>query len=88
MPNSIEWMIVYITHNLPDAQIVAGRLQFEGVMALVNYAPGASALGITIGSLGEVSIVVHPDDYERALQILDPDGFDELPDTTDDESYT
>jgi len=88
MPNSLQWMIVYITHNLPEAQIVAGRLQFEGIMSLINYALGASALGITIGSLGEVSIVVHPDDYERALQILGPDGFDELPDTTDDESYT
>jgi hypothetical protein len=84
---SNEWIAVYITHNLPEAHIVAGRLEYEGIPAMVNQAIGRSAIGITIGRMGEVAVLVHPADYDRALEILDPEGPDELPDSTADVTY-
>jgi hypothetical protein len=83
-PSPVEWIVVYVTYNLPEAHIVAGRLQSEGVPAMVNSALGASALGIIFGSLGEVRVLVHPSQYELALSILDEDvRVDALPDDVD-----
>ncbi len=82
-----EWMIVYSTHDYTDAHIVAGRLQVEAIPAIVHRQPGASALGITIGALGEITVLVHPENYDEALLLLEPDELDALPDTTNDVTY-
>jgi hypothetical protein len=68
-----EWMIVYTTNDITEAHIIAGRLEVEGVKVMVNRQVGAAAYGFTVGKIGEVNIVVHPNDYERALAILEPD---------------
>ena len=82
-----EWMIVYETPSETDAHIVAGRLQVAGIPAHVYRQPGAAALGITIGRLGTVTVLVNPDDFERARALLEAEYVDELPETTDDISY-
>jgi hypothetical protein len=82
-----EWMVIYETPNEPEAHVIAGRLQVEGIQAIVYRQPGAAALGITIGRLGSITVLVRPSDYERSLALLEPDYLDELPDTTDDISY-
>ena len=69
--------IVYVTNSDFDARIVAGRLESEGIAVLVQQEPAGSALGITVGILGEVKVAVRTEDYERALAILD-----EIPDET------
>lgn len=81
-----EWMVAYVTHNLSEAHIVAGRLKHEGIPAIVNHMAGRSAIGITIGAMGEVRVLVHPQDYDMAQDILFPEGPDELPDSTHDEN--
>ena len=78
---------MYIAYNAPEAHIVAGRLESEGIPALVHQMPGAGAIGITIGSLGEVTVLVRAEDYGRAMVILEPDEPDALPDSTDDIRY-
>ena len=80
-------MIVYETPVETEAHIVAGRLNVEGIQAIVYRQPGAAALGITIGRLGSITVLVHPPDYERALAVLEPDEYEELPNTTDDITY-
>ncbi|MEQ8672755.1 MAG: DUF2007 domain-containing protein [Aggregatilineales bacterium] len=82
-PNNTSWMIVYITHNLSEAHIVAGRLEHEGIKTVINHMAGRDAIGITFGSLGEVKILVNPQDYDRAVAIIDPEMQSELPDDTD-----
>ena len=80
-------MIAYVTHNVSDAHIVAGRLQSEGIAAMVDHMAGRSAFGITIGDMGEVRVLVNPDNYERSQLILFPDERDELADQTGDIIY-
>ncbi len=65
-----EWMVVYLTYSPPEAYIVAGRLQNEGIGAWVHQPAGANAIGITIGPLGEVRVLVDAPDYDRALALL------------------
>jgi hypothetical protein len=79
-----QWMVVYTTFNSPEAHIVAGRLKSEGIPALVHQAPGASAIGIHIGSLGEVTVLVREEDYWKAIEILEPDSPALLPDSDED----
>jgi hypothetical protein len=79
-----QWMSVFTAYHLSEAQIVAGRLQHEGIPALVTYPTGGMAMGIY---LGEVHVLVHPEHYARAISILDPEALDELPDSTDDITY-
>lgn len=77
--SSTEWMVVYVTHNLPEAHIVAGRLEHEGIRTIIHSPIGGNALGITIGSLGEITLLVNPEDYEMALAIIEPDTDPLLP---------
>ncbi len=80
-------MVVYLTNDLMDAHIVAGRLEVEGIRVFVHQQAGARAFGITIGSLGEVTVLVNAADYDRAVLILEPSELDALPENTDDIIY-
>jgi hypothetical protein len=93
-PNSLApsngWMVVYIAHSEPEAYIVTGRLQTEGIPAFVHQEPVGKAYGFTVGPLGEVKVLVSPGDYDQALAILDDDAYesddlDITPDDDDDE---
>lgn len=76
-------MVVYVTYNLAEAHIVAGRLQSEGIGALVHQEPAGSAIGITFGPLGEIKVLVEAPDYDAALALLEDDAYDTLPADTD-----
>jgi hypothetical protein len=79
-------MIVYTAYDLAEAHIVAGRLEFEGIRALIQHQPGRGALGITYGNLGAIHIAVVPENYDDALAILSDeaatDEAEALPETT------
>ena len=74
-----EWMVAWVTNAPQEAEIIAGKLQFEGIQTLLHRQAGASAMGIHIGQLGEVRVLVHPSDYEVALAILHPGDPTSLP---------
>lgn len=82
-----EWQVVYTTTSLPDAHIIAGRLQYEGIACWIHQPIGSNAIGITIGPLGTISVLVNPADYDDACDILYHEETDisaELPDFSDD----
>lgn len=86
--NKNEWMVAYITHNMGEAQIVAGRLQHEGIPAILDHMAGLSAIGITMGRMGEIRILVHPQHYELSQHILfDEDDDNALPEGDEDVIY-
>ncbi len=74
------WMVVYVTNNPQEAHIVAGRLEHEGIKTIVHQEAGASAIGISVGLLGEVKVLVSAADYDAALDILYPEDMPELDD--------
>lgn len=77
------WLSVYLTHSLPEAHIVKGRLEADGIPVMVHVVPGAAAMGIHIGRMGEIQVVVRSIDYERAMILLYPDENEALPPNTD-----
>ncbi|MCU0465498.1 MAG: DUF2007 domain-containing protein [Anaerolineae bacterium] len=66
-----EWTVVFSTPSRPEAFIVMGRLENEGIPALLNQEAGRDALGIHIGRLGEIQVLVHDSQAETARMILD-----------------
>lgn len=79
----MEWRVVFLTNNSAEAQVIAGRLRAVNIPTMVHQEAGGRALGITVGRLGEVSVLVRPSDYDQAIAILEPDLPDELTDSTD-----
>ena len=73
-----QWSAIYITHNLQEAHIVVGMLQANDVPAMIHQEAGATALGITLGNLGEIKVLVSSEEYERAAALLYPDEKDEI----------
>jgi hypothetical protein len=82
-----EWMVVYSTHDLNDAHIVAGRLEVEGIKSFIQRESLANVFGITFGALGGTNVLVNPEDYTRALAILEPDELYALSDDNEDIIY-
>ncbi|MCU0474734.1 MAG: DUF2007 domain-containing protein [Anaerolineae bacterium] len=66
-----DWVVVFSTPSRPEAHIVLGRLQHEGIRGMIHAEAGRDALGIHIGRFGEVQVLVHADDADQARAILD-----------------
>ncbi len=73
-----QWLAVYITHSLPEAHIIVGKLHAHDVPAMIHQEAGAAAIGITLGNLGEVKVLVSPADYDRAAELLFPSEDNQL----------
>jgi len=86
-PDQPEWITIHISHNLQEAHIISGRLKAYDIPNMVHTVPGASAIGITYGNMGEIKVLVHPDDYEQAYQILNPHTSERLESNTDKVQY-
>jgi hypothetical protein len=75
----IRWIEVAQTPGLAPAQILAGRLQAEGIPAYAWQEGAGKAAGLVVGLLGSGHVMVPEEFEERALEILsDTDDEDEL----------
>ena len=81
--DSPQWIAAYITHNLQEAHILLGKLQANDVPAMIHQEAGASALGITLGNLGEIKILVSPTDYDQAIALLYAENEDQIESNND-----
>lgn len=72
------WIVAYITHSLQEAHILLGKLRAHELRAMIHQEAGATALGITLGNLGEIKILVAPADYERAAALLYPENDSQI----------
>lgn len=64
------WMSVYVTNSVPDAYIVVGRLEVEGIKSWVQQEAAGAAFGLTVGQMGAVQVLVNPEDYKPAMAVL------------------
>lgn len=78
-PREIQWETVEQTAGLLQAQIIAQRLQSEGIPARAWQEGAGEALGLTVGLLGTGHVVVPVEFADRAREILaqDVEDYDE-----------
>jgi hypothetical protein len=71
--------------NYLQAQIVKGRLESEGVPALLRYEGAGLVYGITVDGLGEARVMVPEDLAQEAQAIVADQEYGEPEDMTEDE---
>ena len=69
--NDNRWTVVFSTPSRPEAHIIVGRLENEGIPAIIHSEVGAEALGIHIGRFGEIQVLVDEVNAHDAQMILD-----------------
>ena len=80
---AVQWKNVAETMGLLPAQIIAGRLQNEGIPARAWQESLGVVHGLTIGPLGTGYVSVPQEFVEQALEILDAEA-DDLDETEPD----
>lgn len=65
-----EPVVVWEAANLLEAQIVKGRLESEGVPAVIRSEALGAIYGLTTGSLAAAAVLVPAPLAEKALEIL------------------
>jgi hypothetical protein len=69
----MRWEVVEQTSGITAAEIVAGRLQSEGIPARAWQEGAGEAIGLIVGLLGTGHVVVPEEFAERARAILAAD---------------
>ncbi len=73
MPVREQLVTVCIARQM-EAQIIKGRLESEGIPALLSYESAGLVYGLTINGLGEVKVMVPEHLVEEAKEILGISG--------------
>ncbi len=71
MTGKIKLVTVYTAIGQPEAEIIRGRLEVEGIPAILRYESVGNVYGITVDGLGQVEIQVPVDYAHEAKQILE-----------------
>ncbi len=67
----VQWVVVEQTSGLMAAEIIAGRLQAEGIPARAWQEGAGEAIGLIVGLLGTGHVVVPEEFADRAREVLD-----------------
>ena len=70
IPDDEQFTTIYVARGQPEAQIIKGRLEHEGIPAVLRYESAGLVLGITVNGLGQVEVQVPSSHAEEARQIL------------------
>ena len=65
-----ESLVAVRTTNYMEAHIIKGRLESEGVPALLRYESAGLVYGITVDGLGQVKVMVPQHLADQAKEIL------------------
>lgn len=70
MPEKTNLITVYVASGQIEAEIVKGRLESEGVPAILRYESAGLIYGLTIDGLGQVEVQVPISLAQHAREIL------------------
>ena len=61
---------VYVARSQPEAEIIKGRLDCEGIPAVLRYESAGIVYGLTVNGLGQVEVLVPAHLAQSAREIL------------------
>jgi hypothetical protein len=70
LPEETRFTTVYIANGQLEAEIVKGRLESEGIPAMLCYESAGVVYGLTIDGLGQVQVQVPSSLAQQAREIL------------------
>jgi hypothetical protein len=78
MSQKNKYTTIYIASGQPEAQIIKGRLELDGIPAMLRYESLGLVYGLTVDGLGQVEIQVPSNLVQKAKDILDTDESEAL----------
>ena len=69
-PQTAELVEVYATQGHPRAHVIKSKLEAAGIPAMLSYDSASLLFGITVDGLGQVRVLVRPEDAEEARKLL------------------
>jgi hypothetical protein len=78
MSQKNKYTTIYIASGQPEAQIIKGRLELDGIPAILRYESLGLVYGLTVDGLGQVEIQVPSNLVQNAKDILDTDESESL----------
>jgi hypothetical protein len=70
MDKGEKLVTVYKAMSQPEAEIIRGKLETEGIPAILKYESLGSVYGLTVDGLGQVNVQVPVKNAEEARQVL------------------
>ena len=67
-----ELVTVYVASGQAEAHIIKGRLESQGIQAVLKYESAGVVFGLTIDGLGQVEVQVPSDMAQKARDLLNP----------------
>ncbi|MFA5079334.1 MAG: DUF2007 domain-containing protein [Dehalococcoidia bacterium] len=74
MDEKEKLVTIYKACGQPEAEIVRGRLEIEGIVALLKYESIGSVYGLTVDGLGQVEVQVPARFADRSREIIGSAG--------------
>lgn len=65
-----ELVVVHESSGPLTAEVVKGKLESEGIEAMLKYETAESVFPVTVDGLGKVQVLVHAEDEKRAREVL------------------
>jgi len=65
--------------GMMEANIVKSKLESFEIPCLLKYEATAHVFGFTLNGLGKVQLMVSPDDFQRALGIIEAEEIEAEP---------
>ncbi|NDJ86082.1 MAG: DUF2007 domain-containing protein [Chloroflexi bacterium] len=78
-----EWVVVAYATGQVEAEIIAGRLRTADIPVYIHQESVGRVLGLSMGSLGMITVLVPARHEDEALSLLDEPTLDDLPPQVD-----
>ena len=73
MPEDQQLTTVYTANGQPEAEIIKGLLESQGIPAILRYESAGIVYGLTVNGLGQVQIQVPSSLVQEALALIATD---------------
>ena len=68
--DTAELVAVYIAQGHPRAHVIKSKLEAAGIPAMLSYDSASLVFGLTVDGIGEVRVMVRPEQAEEARRLL------------------
>ena len=66
-----KFITVYTAYGEPEAHIIKGKLETEGIPVILKYESAGPVIGIIVDGLGQIQVQVREDMVDIARKILE-----------------
>ena len=66
-----DWILLKNVYSQAESEIIKGMLKAQEIQVLLAQEGAAKAIGLNVGTLGEIQIYVKAKDMENAKALLD-----------------